>query len=222
MSPSSAHGQGCRRRGRKGTAALVCGCRGLLVCATEILTRGKSAVLAQAGCLLSPVSWAHCLPTLSPRTGAWNISGSSLCRVRTHARTPLGKQPAGGPATSLLRADPSPLSFQKPILAMRLSERHQSCSCQPWAGQGASPAHNLHPAQPSLQKAGCGPQAAGLSHRHSAQDHRNGSGQAQCQSLPNSPNIPEPGRTWYNSSIPLLSKIPFQRGCNISPTQKVA
>lgn len=69
-------------------------CRELLVCTIDIATpaasgpaQGKSAVLAEAGCFLSTVSWAHCLPRCPHHTRAWDTSGLSLCRVGTHAFT---------------------------------------------------------------------------------------------------------------------------------------
>lgn len=174
----------------------------LLVCTTTTATpaasapaRGKSTVPAEAGCFLGTVSWAHCFPRCPHRIQGWGTSGLLMCRVGTHACTPLAEQPATAPATPLLSADPSPLIFQRAILAMTLSERHWGCSCRLWAGQGASPTQGLRSAQPILGKAGCGPQAAGLFHCHTAQQHRKGSGQAQFRSHL-TPNIPEQSRTW--------------------------
>lgn len=104
---------------------------------------------------------------------------------------------------------------------MMLDKRHGSCICQLREGQGAAPGHDLYSAQPILGKAGCGLQGVDLSHHHVAQQPQERF-RASTLPGPDSPNISEPGRTWYSDPILFLSKILLQLGYNFLPPQKVA
>lgn len=88
------------------------------------------------------------------------------CRDNPKTRTNIhtSRQPAPTPA--LLRADPNPFIFQRPILAMMLSDRHWEGSCRLWAGPGASSTHGLHSGQLTIGRTGSGSQAACLCHCH--------------------------------------------------------
>lgn len=159
---------------------------------------------ASTGCFLSTMSWPCCPHHGLGHLGAIAVQG--------------GDTSMHPPAIPLLSADQAQ-QFSRGKFQPRCWTRGTRAASAS-SGQGGEDLQDMTSTQLSLswEKLAMGCRVLiSLSHHHIAQQPWKGSGQAHCQALPDSPNISEPGRTWYSSPILFLSKIPLQLGCNFPP-----